>query len=160
MHAAVTAGVLATCAYVLYNFLSAVIISFTRARRARQLGCGRPVPVSQPWWDLLGFCQLRATMAASKNKVIGDYFLKRHDALSEKAGFDVKTASVSILGKSILYTEDPKNIQAMLATKFKDFSLGSIRRGCFFPLLGNGIVSRFSSRILFIGHNFFLGGYS
>jgi len=38
-------------------------------------------------------------------------------------------------------TVDPKNIQAVLATQFHDFSLGQTRRGNFFPLLGNGIFT-------------------
>ena len=47
----------------------------------------------------------------------------------------------SFLGVNALATVDPKNIQAVLATQFKDFSLGSTRRGNFYPLLGNGIFT-------------------
>lgn len=38
-------------------------------------------------------------------------------------------------------TSDPRNIQAFLATNFKSFSLGEVRRKSFEPLLGKGIVS-------------------
>lgn len=37
---------------------------------------------------------------------------------------------------------DEKNIQAILATQFKDFDIGPVRRGNFFPLLGNGIFTQ------------------
>jgi cytochrome P450 len=40
-----------------------------------------------------------------------------------------------------IYTCDPKNIQAILATRFQDFELGETRRQSFFPLLGNGIFT-------------------
>lgn len=49
-------------------------------------------------------------------------------------------------GRTVL-TIDPKNVQAVLSTNFKDFQLGHPRRRAFFPLLGNGIftVRTFSS---------------
>lgn len=141
MHQILKALLLAACSYLAYTILADVFVSVKRSRRARQLGCAPPKAVPQPWWDLLGVMTLTRTARMAKQKMLGDHFLNRHDILSELAGYDVKTASLSILGKSILYTDDPKNIQAILATQFKDFSLGPVRRGCFFPLLGNGIVS-------------------
>ncbi|KAJ9659639.1 hypothetical protein H2198_003053 [Neophaeococcomyces mojaviensis] len=44
-------------------------------------------------------------------------------------------------GQLIFLTMEPKNIQALLATQFKDFELGPMRRGNFFPMLGNGIFT-------------------
>lgn len=38
-------------------------------------------------------------------------------------------------------TTDPENIKAILATQFEDFELGPMRRGNFFPMLGNGIFT-------------------
>ena len=38
-------------------------------------------------------------------------------------------------------TVDPQNIQAILATQFKDFSLGPIRSGSFEPFIGHGIFT-------------------
>ena len=46
-----------------------------------------------------------------------------------------------IFGSPTTFTIDPKNIQAVLATQFKDFGLGDMRNGNFNPLLGHGIVS-------------------
>ncbi|KAG9731232.1 cytochrome P450, partial [Aureobasidium melanogenum] len=48
---------------------------------------------------------------------------------------------LSILGNEAHFTSDPKNIQALLATQFKDFGLGSARIGNFGPLMGDGIFA-------------------
>ena len=55
-----------------------------------------------------------------------------------------------LFGRTIL-TIDPRNVQAVLSTNFKDFQLGDPRRQSFFPLLGNGIftVCTLSSCIYF-----------
>ncbi|KAL1599827.1 hypothetical protein SLS60_007632 [Paraconiothyrium brasiliense] len=53
----------------------------------------------------------------------------------------VYTYETKILGDKVLFTCDPRNIQAILATKFKDFELGQVRTGSFAPLLGHGIFS-------------------
>ena len=45
-----------------------------------------------------------------------------------------------LFGRTLL-TIDPKNVQAVLSTNFKDFQLGDPRRQSFFPLLGNGIFT-------------------
>ncbi|KAJ9637341.1 hypothetical protein H2199_007628 [Coniosporium tulheliwenetii] len=53
----------------------------------------------------------------------------------------VNTWQQSIFGSVTYLTVDPKNIQALLATQFPDFEIGPMRRGNFFPLLGNGIFT-------------------
>lgn len=47
----------------------------------------------------------------------------------------------NILGNWHHVTADPKNIQAILATQFKDFELGPFRRNLFGPVIGNGIFT-------------------
>lgn len=44
-------------------------------------------------------------------------------------------------GNDSIVTSDPKNVQAILALQFKDFSLGSRRSQNFYPMLGNGIFT-------------------
>ncbi|KAK6527209.1 Protein kinase alk2 [Arthrobotrys megalospora] len=51
------------------------------------------------------------------------------------------TFAISILGKTTITTREPKNIQALLATQFKDFSVGLAKKGPFEPLLGEGIIN-------------------
>lgn len=47
----------------------------------------------------------------------------------------------NLLGKTAFFTTEPRNIQAILATQFKDFGLGDARNNNFFPLLGHGIFA-------------------
>lgn len=47
----------------------------------------------------------------------------------------------TLLGKDGFFTIEPKNIQAILATQFKDFGLGDARNNNFKPLLGRGIFA-------------------
>ncbi|KAJ6179432.1 hypothetical protein N7519_009893 [Penicillium mononematosum] len=53
----------------------------------------------------------------------------------------VTTFSIRNLGRTHIFTIDPKNIQAVLATQFKDFELGSVRQISMHPLLGTGIFT-------------------
>ena len=44
-------------------------------------------------------------------------------------------------GNTLLSTVEPANLQAMLATQFKDFAVGSRRYNSFSPLLGHSIFT-------------------
>ena len=46
-----------------------------------------------------------------------------------------------LFGTMVYFTIDPENIQAILAKQFDDFELGPVRRGNFWPFLGNGIFT-------------------
>lgn len=46
-----------------------------------------------------------------------------------------------VSGTAEMYTIDPVNIQAILATNFKDFKLGERRIREFKPLLGDSILN-------------------
>lgn len=49
------------------------------------------------------------------------------------------TFRASMAGRNVVFTVEPKNVQTILALKFKDFELGSIRSNSMRPLLGYGI---------------------
>lgn len=49
------------------------------------------------------------------------------------------TFQSTIVGRSYIFTIDPRNVQTVLALKFKDFDLGDNRNYAFRPLLGQGI---------------------
>lgn len=72
---------------------------------------------------------------------------KRHQIPNEveKICFEelsgISTCRQYLLGELVLLTVDPENIQALLAKQFDDFSLGSTRRGNFWPFLGSGIFT-------------------
>ncbi|KAJ4400062.1 hypothetical protein N0V91_008943 [Didymella pomorum] len=78
-------------------------------------------------------------MWALSNNTVLEYMRGTFDNTS--ANHTVQTYETKILGDQVIFTSDPKNIQAMLATQFKDFELGQVRRGSFAPLLGHGIFS-------------------
>lgn len=52
----------------------------------------------------------------------------------------IKTARQQVLTTFIFRTIEPENIKTILATKFKDYSLGN-RHSTFYPLLGDGIFT-------------------
>ncbi|KAB8659335.1 hypothetical protein FH972_026224 [Carpinus fangiana] len=128
-------------AVVLYFVGSAAITYVSNSSKARRLGA-RPAPAyPQPVWDLLGIRALRRIQKADQEKVVPMHILERNAQMKELHGRDVHTYTLNVAGKTIIITSDPVNIQAMLAKQFHDFSLGSNRRGNFFPLLGNGIFT-------------------
>jgi cytochrome P450 len=51
------------------------------------------------------------------------------------------TYKAKMVGRTIVFTIEPKNVQTVLALKFKDFELGSYRNNAFKPLLGQGIFA-------------------
>ncbi|OAL37818.1 hypothetical protein AYO20_02995 [Fonsecaea nubica] len=126
-------------AFVLYLLIS----TFTKRRRhaiaAKQLGC-RPAPTEYTP-DPLGLVNLVKTLRAnSKNEVL-EYIRGVFDDVSRRRNKTVYSYDTNILGDRVFFTCDPRNIQAVLATQFKDFELGKIRNSAFAPLLGHGIFS-------------------
>lgn len=67
------------------------------------------------------------------------------DLLDDIFGDDFKTTRTSqrtqFEGTNALLTVEPANIQAMLATQFKDFELGAMRINQFYPVLGSSIFT-------------------
>ncbi|KAF7122057.1 hypothetical protein CNMCM5793_000012 [Aspergillus hiratsukae] len=57
------------------------------------------------------------------------------------AKLDRMTYRTRFLHRFAIHTCDPRNIQAVLGTQFKDFGLGPVRRANFWPLLGDGIFT-------------------
>lgn len=49
------------------------------------------------------------------------------------------TFRASMAGRHVVFTVEPKNVQTILALKFKDFELGAVRINALRPLLGHGI---------------------
>lgn len=77
-----------------------------------------------------------------KEKQLPSFFVNEFARVSEEAGRPVTTAIVSRpFFNSAIFTTDPKNVQTILATNFKDFELTAGRKINFIPLLGHGIVS-------------------
>jgi hypothetical protein len=104
------------------------------ARRARSWGC-KPAATRPYRYPFAIDILQRYTKADRENNTQNDDL-----AIYEEMGCR-SSWQQQILGNWHHATNDPKNIQAMLATQFKDFELGPIRRGSFAPLTGDGIFT-------------------
>lgn len=78
--------------------------------------------------------------AADKAKKFPDLMIDRQNKMNEITGRVCSTFKFHLLGQELYFTSDPKNIQAMLATKFDDYGLGPARRNNMMASLGDGIV--------------------
>jgi hypothetical protein len=68
------------------------------------------------------------------------FLSRRHDRY-------VSTYRICQAGRENLLTADPKNIQAMLTSQFKDFGLGDMRRNVANLVIGHGIVGIHSASL-------------
>ena len=84
-----------------------------------------------PWGIDLIINKLRAS-AADTNHLLWENMFKT---------VQNHTAEVRIIGKRIIFTDDPENIKAILATQFHDYGKGEPFHREFEPLLGDGIFA-------------------
>lgn len=87
-----------------------------------------------------GFFGFQEGIAALKHKKAGTAIERYRDLYEELPNPDVPTYKSFVFGTPLVFTKDPENIKAILATQFNDFSLG-IRHAHFDPLLGDGIFT-------------------
>ncbi|CAL3971722.1 unnamed protein product [Diplocarpon coronariae] len=120
--------------YIIYLFVSSSLRSRRQAVRARELKCEEP-PFQKNRFPF-GVEHVVRALAADRNKQFPVDTIKR---MSDVGAI---TYRYSVLGNRNIFTADEKNIQAILATQFRDFDLGPTRRGNFWPLLGNGIFTQ------------------
>jgi cytochrome P450 len=100
-------------------------------RQAKKAGCGLPTTTLDRPFGFPTVMKLRYAM--SQNKALNffrDLFVK-YDLLTVRCQ---NTFDLNII------TVDPENVKSVLATNFKDYSLG-IRYNQLLPLLGNGIFT-------------------
>lgn len=139
MHLTVAAGIVAAALAVVYIFNQIREILNYRAR-ARELGCESP-----PWmstFDPTGISELAKGIKASRRKQFPTYMQEKFEREAIKYGRTVGTFRFqSPFFRETIVTIEPRNIQTILALKFKDFGLGINRTDNFEPLLGHGIVS-------------------
>jgi hypothetical protein len=127
--------------FILYRIISSIIVSRRHAAAARQLGCKPAYPQKQAFYDFLGIENVAKVIKADNAFRVPQYFKERVDEVCKEEGRVVSTFTQNIVGAKGFFTLEPKNIQAILATQFKDFGLGEKRNNDFAPLLGSGIVS-------------------
>ena len=119
-------------ALVLYKVFTAIITRHKHAELAKNLGC-KPVPV-YPDKDPLGIYNIIQIIKSNNAGRLPHYVVERIETTSKQEGREVLTFKTHIFRNWLHFTSDPKNIQALLATQFKDFCLGPIRFGTFSPL--------------------------
>jgi hypothetical protein len=119
-------------AFLLFKAVSFVIGHYQKAVKAKQLGC-KPAPTF-PSPDPLGIINVVRLFKANNAGKLPQFIQDRVDIISKQERRQAFTFQTHIVGNWLYFTCDPKNIQALLATQFKDFELGSIRFGTFAPL--------------------------
>lgn len=134
MHPSLVGGSCLIAVYIAYRFLSWFISSRRHARNAVKLGC-KPPPL-RPYRLPFGIDMLQRMIKADGEKRVPDLMLDIYEEMGRK-----HTWLHLFFGMESIWTVDPINIQAILATQFQEFVLGETRRNNFFPLLGNGIFT-------------------
>jgi cytochrome P450 len=120
--------------FVIYHSLARVLEYRHNLARARELACEDPI--RQKNRLPLGIEWIWRSLKADKQHSVLNLTIQRFQDLG------TMTFRASVLGTATIFTADEKNIQAILATQFKDFDIGPVRRANFSPLLGNGIFTQ------------------
>ncbi|KAM3543325.1 hypothetical protein ARSEF1564_003762 [Beauveria bassiana] len=120
--------------------LRRVMESLRHAKNARELAC-KPPPLA-PIKDPLGILSLLEMIQADKEKRVPALTEQRVNKMRDDNGGNyVTTMRLRTGAVENILTIDPKNIQAILATQFKEFCVGAQRETCMGPLLGAGIFT-------------------
>lgn len=82
----------------------------------------------------MGFAAIKEIFGHMQHGTILEFF---DNTLMEQ---NAPTMKIYVAGMKIIFTVEPENIKAVLATQFNDFALGS-RHAHFSPLLGDGIFT-------------------
>jgi len=122
--------------YLVYILLQHTIKLIRRSQMSRANGC-KPVP-SYPHKDPIFGLDL--FFEGFKLLKTGG-FLNRVQERYAFVNGGVHTYSQLLLGERCIQTIEPLNIQAILATKFKDFSLPRRRKNAFQGMFGHGIFT-------------------
>lgn len=124
---------------ILVKSVTYIITSWQLLRKQASRGCKDP-PI-YPCRASPGFGSLVELLAADRANMLCEYVEGRVSTVSEKEGRQVDTFIVRDIGGDKIFTSNPQNVKAVLATQFKEFELGKVRLQSLLPLLGSGIVS-------------------
>lgn len=97
----------------------------------KKYGCQDPANINT---GFMGVPMLREALQHMKEGSVLEYFMERTKQQN------LRTYQLHIAQMKIIFTIEPENIKAVLATQFNDFALGS-RHAHFLPLLGDGIFT-------------------
>lgn len=119
-------------ALVLYLTVSYITRAHRRSALSKKLGC-KPLPVYHSP-DPLGIANVAELIKENNQGRLPHHIVERFARVSRQENRDVLTFTAHVFQNWLIATVDPKNIQAILATQFKEFVLGPIRFGTFSPL--------------------------
>ncbi|GME34878.1 Cytochrome p450 family protein [Neofusicoccum parvum] len=139
MQLTVFVGIWATGAFILFQAVNYVLAKRRQSLKSQHLGC-KSAPMYSPG-DPFGIYNLYLMLRAISNNWLPEYMVERVHAVSAREGRLVTTFRDVVVGQKTIFTCEPKNLQAMLATQFKDFELGEGRCGNFGTMLGRGIFA-------------------
>lgn len=125
--------------YILYRSLSSLLARRRFHAFAKQNGCEAPHDATGPF--PYGWSGMRRMMNAKKT---GEDILD--DIIAADFGDRHTIKKTVISGEELIFTRDPANLQAMLATQFSDFETGPMRHATFHPVLGKSIFSSDGAR--------------
>ncbi|KAK6814149.1 hypothetical protein RU639_010061 [Aspergillus parasiticus] len=111
-----------------------ILISILHTQRAQRMGC-KPAFVRRSKLPF-GIDILKRYIDTTRQQILQNDEVVLYEELGQHP-----TWNQNILGTWHHVTVDPKNVQAMLATQFKDFELGSSRLNLFGPVIGKGIFT-------------------
>lgn len=132
MHSTIAVLITVPILFIFYKTITHILWALGNAEKARQLGC--QLGPQWPERDPLGLLELLDMIKAADEGKELEYFSGCFDKVSAKAGRQTHTMEGKFMRMPYVLTRDPKNIQAILATQFRDFELGPVRLGTFAPL--------------------------
>ena len=139
MHNTILLALWAGASFVIYKIVAYLLTERFHRNEAKRLGCE---PAYQfKFFDVQGIRNASRLIAAEKRFEIPQHLKNQVDNACAEEGKYITTFDQKLLGTRAIFTNHPKNVQAVLATQFKDFGLGVRRNGNFSTLLGQGIVS-------------------
>jgi hypothetical protein len=139
MRSIIVLPTLALLAFTIYKVTLSILKTLRQNRKAKALGCKHPPTL--PSADPFGIQMAIDTTKANANKRMPTWAVGLIQEMCQTYARPCLTFYLKFPpGTREIFTVDPRNVQTVLATKFKDFELPGARVGNFGPLLGRGIV--------------------
>ncbi|KAK1085543.1 hypothetical protein LTR48_004441 [Friedmanniomyces endolithicus] len=121
-------------AYIAYRAIKSHLANQRFKAFAKQHGCEEPLDLSGTWFDSIGRLRRVFNLKKSGEDILDDIFAEDFQQAStiQRKRFE---------GSSFLFTVEPANLQAFLATQFDDFETGRLRGLQLGPVLGKSIFT-------------------
>lgn len=128
-------------AFIAYKVFVNIKEARGNKQKALERGCEGIPSYPHPIWDPLGLKMVSWFHQTRIDQKLPPACIEAFELASSHEHRKVDTLMVHAVGSSRLWTSDPRNIEALQSSQFKDFELSPVRCGNFEPLLGRGVVS-------------------